>query len=180
MDNKTKLNKLNPSYFTENEIRKEAVDRSEEVLTLTQYERLNSLAFVDPQKKYLRPPIENKIGAQNAPVFISRVKIGCNYQATRYPHFKAIRTGWHLDLQEEERKRFNAGKRKPPVQMWDPTRLGPESVKTYLQKASEILGKQVLHIEAAALKYLDLKDYNHITALYEIMKNPSEIDKLIK
>jgi len=64
--------------------------------------------------------------------------------------------------------------------MWDPLRLGPESVQTYLQKASEMLSKPVSNIEAAALKYLDLKDYNHITALYEIMRNPHEIDQLVR
>ena len=64
--------------------------------------------------------------------------------------------------------------------MWDPNRLGSDSVQMYLQKASEILGKKLMQIESAALKYLDLKEYNHITALYEIMKNPIEINMLIK
>lgn len=47
LNNKGKYGKLN-TYFTEREKRKEAKDQTMEVFEFTQYDRLNSLAFMDP------------------------------------------------------------------------------------------------------------------------------------
>jgi hypothetical protein len=74
--------------------------------------------------------------------------------------------------------------------MWDPSRITPEQVDAYLIKSVELFrcgiqryGKDEIQLkkhnlglsEDVALKYLMMKDYNVIEALYSIQQNPNEI-----